>query len=164
MAGGVGTAEFSEGLPGLFKLFRLLRLEPGTPVTAEGNYTGRHAHGRDESGGENMLCDDRGLTFMRWKKGKLLVDREAEVRPLAAQLLYEYPGYMSSWPYKPVELRPKAILCTAWPVGCAPAFLHLAPAIFEPNLGMEGKERTDATDRISKTLLPESTQQSPSDT
>ena len=46
--------------------------------------------------GENMLCDDRGLTFIELKKGKLLVDREAEVRPLAAQLLYEYPGYMSS--------------------------------------------------------------------
>lgn len=40
-----------------------------------------------ELGGENMLCDDRGLTFIELKKGKLFVDRDADVRPLAAQLL-----------------------------------------------------------------------------
>ena len=80
----------------MFKLFRLLRLEPGTPVTAEGTILDDMLMDEMELGGENMLCDDRGLTFIELKKGKLLVDREAEVRPLAAQLLYEYPVYMSS--------------------------------------------------------------------
>lgn len=79
----------------LFKLFRLLRLDPGTPVT-EGTMLDVMLMEEMEFGGENMVCEERGLTFMELKKGKLLVDREADVRPLAAQLLYVYPGYMSS--------------------------------------------------------------------
>lgn len=71
----------------MFKLFRLLRLEPGTPVTAEGILMDDILMDEMELGGENMLCDERGLTFIELKKGKLLVDRDADVRPLAAQLL-----------------------------------------------------------------------------
>lgn len=85
----MGTAEFSDGLLRLFKLFRLLRLEPGTPVTAEGTMLDDILMDEMELGGENMLWEDRGLTFIELKKGKLLVDRDADVRPLAAQLLYE---------------------------------------------------------------------------
>lgn len=85
----MGTAEFSDGLLRLFKLFRLLRLEPGTPVTAEGTMLDDILIDEMELGGENMLWEDRGLTFIELKKGKLLVDRDADVRPLAAQLLYE---------------------------------------------------------------------------
>ena len=73
----------------MFKLFRLLRLEPGTPVTAEGTMLDDILMEEMELGGENMLWEDRGLTFIELKKGKLLVDRDADVRPLAAQLLYE---------------------------------------------------------------------------
>lgn len=85
----MGTAEFSDGLLRLFKLFRLLRLEPGTPVTADGTMLDDILMDEMELGGENMLWEDRGLTFIELKKGKLLVDRDADVRPLAAQLLYE---------------------------------------------------------------------------
>lgn len=85
----MGTAEFSDGLLRLFKLFKLLRLEPGTPVTAEGTMLDDILMDEMELGGENMLWEDRGLTFIELKKGKLLVDRDADVRPLAAQLLYE---------------------------------------------------------------------------
>lgn len=85
----MGTAEFSDGLLRLFKLFRLLRLEPGTPVTAEGTMLDDILMDEMELGGENMLWEERGLTFIELKKGKLLVDRDADVRPLAAQLLYE---------------------------------------------------------------------------
>lgn len=85
----MGTAELSEGLLRLFKLLRLLRPEPGTPVTAEGTMLEDMLMDEMELGGENMLCEDSGLTFMELKKGKLLVESEAEVRPLAAQLLYE---------------------------------------------------------------------------
>lgn len=85
----MGTAEFSDGLLRLFKLFRLLRLEPGTPVTAEGTMLDDILMDEMELGGENMLWEDRGLTFIELKKGKLLVDRDADVRPFAAQLLYE---------------------------------------------------------------------------
>lgn len=83
----MGTAEFREGLLKLFRLFKLLRLEPGTPVTAEGTMLEDMLMEEMELGEENILCEDRGLTFMELKKGKLLVEREAEVRPLAAQLL-----------------------------------------------------------------------------
>lgn len=82
----MGTPELRDGLLRLFKLFRLLRLEPGTPVTADG--TMLEVMEDMELGGENMVCEDKGLTFMELKKGKLLVDKEAGVRPLAAQLLY----------------------------------------------------------------------------
>lgn len=75
-----------EGLLRLFKLLRLFRLDPGTPVTADG--TMLEVMEEMELGGENMVCEDKGLTFMELKKGKLLVDKEADVRPLAAQLLY----------------------------------------------------------------------------
>jgi len=82
----VGTPVLRDGLLRLFKLLRLLRLEPGTPVTADG--TMLEVMEDMELGGENMVCEDKGLTFMELKKGKLLVDKEADVRPLAAQLLY----------------------------------------------------------------------------
>lgn len=72
----------------MFKLLRLLRLDPGTPVTAEGTILDVILMEEMEFGGENMVCEERGLTFMELKKGKLFVDREADVRPLAAQLLY----------------------------------------------------------------------------
>ena len=84
----MGTPEFREGLLRLFKLLRLLRLEPGTPVTADGTMPEVIPMEEIELGGENIVCDDKGLTFMELKKGKLLVDKEAEVSPLAAQLLY----------------------------------------------------------------------------
>lgn len=67
---------------------RLLRLEPGTPVTADGTMLEVILMEEIEFGGENIVCDDKGLTFMELKKGKLLVDKEADVSPLAAQLLY----------------------------------------------------------------------------
>jgi hypothetical protein len=51
----VGTAEFSDGLLRLFKLFRLLRLEPGTPVTAEGTMLDDILIDEMELGGENIL-------------------------------------------------------------------------------------------------------------
>lgn len=84
----MGTPELREGLLRLFKLLRLLRLEPGTPVTADGTMLEVMLIEEMEFGGENIVCDDKGLTFMELKKGKLLVDKEAEVSPLAAQLLY----------------------------------------------------------------------------
>lgn len=84
----MGTPEFREGLLRLFKLLRLLRLEPGTPVTEDGTILEVMLIEEMELGGENIVCDDKGLTFMELKKGKLLVDKEAEVSPLAAQLLY----------------------------------------------------------------------------
>lgn len=84
----MGTPEFREGLLRLFKLLRLLRLEPGTPVTEDGTILEVMLIEEMELGGENIVCDDKGLTFMELKKGKLLVDREADVSPFAAQLLY----------------------------------------------------------------------------
>lgn len=84
----MGTPELREGLLRLFKLLRLLRLEPGTPVTADGTMLEVMLIEEMEFGGENIVCDDKGLTFMELKKGKLLVDREADVSPFAAQLLY----------------------------------------------------------------------------
>lgn len=84
----MGTPEFSEGLLRLFKLLRLLRLEPGTPVTAEGTILDVMLMEDIEFGGENIVCEDNGLTFIELKNGKLLVDKEADVSPLAAQLLY----------------------------------------------------------------------------
>lgn len=83
----MGTPELRDGLLRLFKLLRLLRLEPGTPVTAEGTML-EVMEDMELGAGENMDCEDKGLTFMELKKGKLLVDKEAGVRPLAAQLLY----------------------------------------------------------------------------
>lgn len=84
----MGTPELREGLLRLFKLLRLLRLEPGTPVTADGTMLEVMLIEEMEFGGENIVCDDKGLTFMELKKGKLLVDSEADVSPFAAQLLY----------------------------------------------------------------------------
>lgn len=73
----------------MFRLFKPLRPDPGTPVTAEGTMLEDMLMEEMELGEENMLWEDRGLTFIELKKGKLLVEREAEVNPLAAQLLYE---------------------------------------------------------------------------
>ncbi len=58
------------------------------PVTADGTILEVMLIEEIELGGENMAWDDSGLTFMELKKGKLLVDREADVSPFAAQLLY----------------------------------------------------------------------------
>lgn len=81
------TAEFSEGLFRLFRLPRLLRPEPGTPATAEGTMEDAMFMEEMELGGENMGCEDRGLTFTELKKGKLLAESGLLARPLVAQLL-----------------------------------------------------------------------------
>lgn len=77
------TAEFRPGL------LRLLRLEPGTPVTVDGTMEEGMGMEPMELGVENMGCDERGLTFIELKKGKVLAERVLVVRPLVAQLLYE---------------------------------------------------------------------------
>lgn len=66
---------------------RLLRPVPGTPVTAEGTMLGAMFMEGMEVGGENMGCDDNGLTFMELKKGKLLAESGLLARLLVAQLL-----------------------------------------------------------------------------
>lgn len=68
---------------------KLLRLEPGTPVTAEGTMEEGMVMEAMELGGENMGWEERGLTFMELKKGKLLADKGLVASPLVAQLLYE---------------------------------------------------------------------------
>lgn len=75
---------------GLFKLFRFPRLfrpDPGTPVTAEGTMEEAMFMEGMELGGENMGWEDKGLTFMELKKGKLLADRGLLAKLLVAQLL-----------------------------------------------------------------------------
>lgn len=72
----------------MFRLLKLVRLEPGTPVTAEGTILEFMPMEEIEFCGENIACDDKGLTFMELKNGKVLVDNEADVIPLVAQLLY----------------------------------------------------------------------------
>lgn len=79
----------SVGLLRLFKLPRLFRPDPGTPVTAEGTMEEAMFIEGIELGGENIGCEDRGLTFIELKKGKLLADRGLLAKLLVAQLLYE---------------------------------------------------------------------------
>lgn len=71
----------------MFKLLRLLRPEPGTPVTAEGTMLDDMLMDEMELGEENIVWEDKGFTFMELKKGKLFVESDADVKPLAAQLL-----------------------------------------------------------------------------
>lgn len=79
----------SVGLLRLFKLPRLFSPDPGTPVTAEGTMEDAMFMEGMEFGGENMGCEDKGLTFIELKKGKLLADRGLLAKLLVAQLLYE---------------------------------------------------------------------------
>lgn len=59
----------------------------GTPATAEGTMLEAMFMEGRELGGENIDWEDKGLTFIELKKGKLLADRGLLVRPLVAQLL-----------------------------------------------------------------------------
>lgn len=75
---------------GLLRLLifpKLLRLEPGTPVTADGTIEEGMVIEAIELGGENIGWDDKGLTFMELKNGKLLAERGLVARLLVAQLL-----------------------------------------------------------------------------
>ena len=75
---------------GLFRLLmfpRLLRLDAGTPVTAEGTMDEGMVIEAMELGGENMGWGERGLTFMELKNGKLLAESGLVASPLVAQLL-----------------------------------------------------------------------------
>lgn len=71
----------------LLRLPRLLSPVAGTPATAEGTMLEAMFMEGRELGGENIDWDDKGLTFIELKKGKLLADRGLLVRPLVAQLL-----------------------------------------------------------------------------
>lgn len=59
----------------------------GTPATAEGTMLEAMFIEGMELGGENMGWDDRGVTFIELKKGKLLADSGLLARLLVAQLL-----------------------------------------------------------------------------
>lgn len=75
---------------GLLRLLifpKLLRPEPGTPVTADGTIEEGIVIEAIELGGENIGWDDKGLTFMELKNGKLLAERGLVARLLVAQLL-----------------------------------------------------------------------------
>lgn len=75
---------------GLFRLLmfpRLLRLGAGTPVTAVGTMDEGMVIEVMELGGENMGWEERGLTFMELKNGKLLAESGLLASPLVAQLL-----------------------------------------------------------------------------
>lgn len=75
---------------GLLRLLRLPRLfSPvvGTPATAEGTMLEAMFIEGMELGGENMGWDERGLTFIELKKGKLLAESGLLARLLVAQLL-----------------------------------------------------------------------------
>ncbi|TNN45659.1 hypothetical protein EYF80_044147 [Liparis tanakae] len=71
----------------LLRLPRLLSPEVGTPATAEGTMLEAMFMEGMELGGENMGWDDRGLTFMELKNGKLLAESGLLARLLVAQLL-----------------------------------------------------------------------------
>lgn len=93
-----------------------------------------------ELGGENMLCDDRGLTFIELKKGKLLVDREAEVGPWRPSYCTKYPGYMSSWGcISPLNCGPKPFLHSSacWLRSLSP----FGPAILNQTWGWRARSR-----------------------
>lgn len=83
MAAVTATELSAEGLLRLLRLPRLLRLVAGTPATAVGTMLEAMFMEGMELGGENMGWDDRGLTFIELKNGKLL----AESGLLAARLL-----------------------------------------------------------------------------
>lgn len=72
---------------GALRLPRLLSPAAGTPATAEGTMLEAMFMEGRELGGENIDWEDKGLTFIELKKGKVLADRGLLVRPLAAQLL-----------------------------------------------------------------------------
>lgn len=59
----------------------------GTPATAEGTMLEAMFIEGMELVGENMGWDDRGVTFIELKKGKLLADSGLLARLLVAQLL-----------------------------------------------------------------------------
>lgn len=56
-----------EGPLRLFRLLKLFRLVPGTPVTAEGTMEVGMVIEEMELGGENMGGVERGLTFIELK-------------------------------------------------------------------------------------------------
>lgn len=51
----MGTPEFREGLLRLFKLLRVFKLDPGTPVTADGTILEDMLIEEMELGGENIV-------------------------------------------------------------------------------------------------------------
>lgn len=59
----------------------------GTPATAEGTMLEAMFIEGIELGGENIGWDDRGLTFIELKNGKLLAESGLLARLLVAQLL-----------------------------------------------------------------------------
>lgn len=65
----------------------MLRLGPGTPVTVEGTIEEGTDIDPIELDVENMGWEERALTFMELKNGKLFVDRVLAASPLVAQLL-----------------------------------------------------------------------------
>lgn len=87
MAAFTATEFRAVGALRLLRLPRLLSPAAGTPPTVDGTMLeAMFIEGR-ELGGENMDWEDRGVTFMELKKGKVLADRGLLVRPLVAQLL-----------------------------------------------------------------------------
>lgn len=77
----------AEGLLRLLRLPRLLSPVVGTPATAEGTMLEAMFMEGMELGGENIGWDERGLTFIELKNGKLLADSGLLARLLVAQLL-----------------------------------------------------------------------------
>lgn len=65
----------------------MLRLGPATPVTVEGTIEEGTDIDPIELDVENMGWEERALTFMELKNGKLFADRVPAVSPLVAQLL-----------------------------------------------------------------------------
>lgn len=66
---------------------RLLSPVVGTPATAEGTILEAMFIEGMELGDENIGWDERGLTFIELKNGKLFVDSGLLARLLVAQLL-----------------------------------------------------------------------------
>lgn len=87
MAAVTATELSAVGLLRLLRLPRLLSPVVGTPVTAEGTIVEAMFMEEMELGGENMGWDDRGLTFIELKNGKLLAESGLLARLLVAQLL-----------------------------------------------------------------------------
>lgn len=87
MAAVTATELSAVGLLRLLRVPRLLSPVVGTPATAEGTILGAMFIEGMELDEENMGWDERGLTFMELKNGKLFVDSGLLARLLVAQLL-----------------------------------------------------------------------------
>lgn len=87
MAAVTATELSAVGLLRLLRLPRLLSPVEGTPATAEGTMLEAMFMEGMELGGENIGWDDRGLTFIELKNGKLLAESGLLARLLVAQLL-----------------------------------------------------------------------------